>query len=108
MTATALAHLLENAAQYSPPGSPIEDQRARSEAKAWSSRFATTVPASRRRPAAPVRSLLSRRRGESTRTSGTGMGLWIVRGLLAVEQGRVWAENCPDGGARLPSWFPSP
>jgi signal transduction histidine kinase len=27
------------------------------------------------------------------------MGLWIVRGLLAVEQGRVWAENCPEGGA---------
>ncbi len=29
------------------------------------------------------------------------MGLWIVRGLLAVEQGRVWAENCPDGGAQF-------
>ena len=29
------------------------------------------------------------------------MGLWIVRGLLAVEQGRVGAENCPDGGARF-------
>ena len=35
------------------------------------------------------------------RVSGTGMGLWIVRGLLAVEQGRVWAENCPDGGAQF-------
>jgi signal transduction histidine kinase len=29
------------------------------------------------------------------------MGLWIVRGLLAAEQGRVWAENCQDGGARF-------
>jgi signal transduction histidine kinase len=29
------------------------------------------------------------------------MGLWIVRGLLAVEHGRVWAENCPDGGAQF-------
>ena len=29
------------------------------------------------------------------------MGLWIARGLLAVEQGRVWAENCPDGGAQF-------
>jgi signal transduction histidine kinase len=35
------------------------------------------------------------------RASGTGMGLWIVRGLLAVEQGRVWAENCPDDGAQF-------
>ena len=33
------------------------------------------------------------------RTSGTGMGLWIVRGLLAAVRGRVWAENRPDGGA---------
>jgi signal transduction histidine kinase len=37
----------------------------------------------------------------TARTSGTGMGLWIARGLLAAEQGRVWAENCPDGGARF-------
>ena len=29
------------------------------------------------------------------------MGLWIARGLLAVEHGRVWAENCPDGGAQF-------
>jgi len=29
------------------------------------------------------------------------MGLSIVRGLLAVEHGRVWAENCDDGGARF-------
>ena len=29
------------------------------------------------------------------------MGLAIVRGLLAVERGRVWAENCSDGGARF-------
>jgi two-component system sensor histidine kinase KdpD len=34
-------------------------------------------------------------------TSGTGMGLSITRGLLAVERGRIWAENCPDGGAQF-------
>ena len=33
------------------------------------------------------------------RTSGTGMGLAIVRGLVAAAGGRVWAENAPDGGA---------
>ena len=42
-------------------------------------------------------------RGDAARAraSGTGMGLWIARGLLAVEGGRVWAENCADGGARF-------
>ena len=29
------------------------------------------------------------------------MGLWIARGLLAAEQGRIWAENRPDGGAEF-------
>jgi signal transduction histidine kinase len=34
-----------------------------------------------------------------TRASGTGLGLWIARGLLAAAQGRIWAENDPAGGA---------
>jgi signal transduction histidine kinase len=29
------------------------------------------------------------------------MGLAITRGLLAVQGGRVWAENMPAGGARF-------
>ena len=33
--------------------------------------------------------------------SGTGVGLAITRGLLAAEGGRVWAEDCVDGGARF-------
>jgi len=33
--------------------------------------------------------------------SGTGMGLSIARGLLAVERGRIWAENGRDGGAQF-------
>ena len=40
------------------------------------------------------------------RASGTGMGLWIVRGLLSVERGRVWAENRPDGGAQFTMMVP--
>jgi hypothetical protein len=40
-------------------------------------------------------------RTAKTRASGTGMGLWIVRGLLAAERGRVWAENDRDGGAQF-------
>ena len=35
------------------------------------------------------------------RVSGTGMGLSIARGMLAAESGRIWAENCGDGGAQF-------
>jgi K+-sensing histidine kinase KdpD len=35
------------------------------------------------------------------------MGLSIARGLLAAEQGRVWAENCADGGARFTIAIPA-
>ena len=33
--------------------------------------------------------------------SGTGMGLAIARGMLAVEGGRISVENCAGGGARF-------
>jgi signal transduction histidine kinase len=42
-----------------------------------------------------------------TRASGTGMGLSIARGLLAVERGRIWAANCSDGGAEFTMVVPS-
>jgi signal transduction histidine kinase len=29
------------------------------------------------------------------------MGLAIARGLLTAQGGRIWAENCSDGGARF-------
>jgi signal transduction histidine kinase len=29
------------------------------------------------------------------------MGLWIAKGLVGAVQGRIWVENCADGGARF-------
>jgi two-component system sensor histidine kinase KdpD len=100
LTATALAHLLENAAQYSSPGSPIElSVTVSSEGLAVKVRDHGSGIA----PADLPRLFGRFYRGSaaSARTSGTGMGLWIVRRLLSVENGRVWGENCPDGGAQF-------
>ena len=41
------------------------------------------------------------------RRSGTGMGLAIARGLLAVERGQITAENCADGGASFTILVPA-
>jgi two-component system sensor histidine kinase KdpD len=105
LTATALAHLLENAAQYTPTGSRIhvtvtlEDE-------------GLTIQVRDHGPGVPPADLphlfgrFFRGAGAKARVSGTGMGLWIVRGLLAAEHGRVWAENCPEGGAQFTMVLP--
>jgi two-component system, OmpR family, sensor histidine kinase KdpD len=100
LTASALAHLLENAAQYTPPGSTITvTTRLNDEGLAIEVRDSGPGIA-----AADLPHLFERFYPGSAakmRASGTGMGLWIVRGLLAAEHGRVWAENSPQGGAQF-------
>jgi two-component system, OmpR family, sensor histidine kinase KdpD len=100
LTATALAHLLENAGQYAPPGSPIHVQASIMD-------DGVMIQVRDHGPGiapADLPHLFERfYRGDAARTraAGTGMGLWIARGLLAVERGRIWAENCADGGAQF-------
>lgn len=100
LTASALAHLLENAAQYAPEGSAIE-------VTAGLTGGALVASVRDHGPgiaAADLPHLFERfyRGGAArARTSGTGMGLWIARGFLAAQHGRVWAENVADGGARF-------
>src|SRR5262245_25227885 len=99
LTAAALAHLLDNAAKYSPPSAPIEVDASLADGD-------LVIAVRDHGPgvsAADLPRLFDRfyRGAQTSRVSGTGMGLSIVRGLLAVERGRVWAENCPEGGARF-------
>jgi two-component system sensor histidine kinase KdpD len=100
ITSAALAHLLENAAQYSPEGTAITvDARADEQG--------LTVTVRDEGPgivAADLPHLFeSFYRGREARrhSIGTGMGLAISRGILAAEDGRVWAENRPGGGAQF-------
>jgi signal transduction histidine kinase len=98
LTSAALAHLLENAGQYSPPGSTIAVRVAVAPAElqiAVRDRGVGIAPED-------LEHLFERfYRGVDARQQrfGTGMGLAITRGLLAAEGGRVWAENHPDRGA---------
>ena len=100
LTEAALAHLLENAARYSPADRPIT-VTARAE------REGLRVTVQDQGPGLDPGELdhLFERfyRGHAARRSsfGTGMGLAITRGLLAAAAGRVWAENAPSGGARF-------
>jgi len=99
LTSAGVAHLLDNAAKYSPSGAPIDVDASIADGELVVSVRDHGSGIS----AADMPRLFERfYRGTQTgRVTGTGMGLSIVRGLLAVEQGRVWAENCSDGGARF-------
>lgn len=107
LTSAALAHLLENAAQYSTAGSSITVSHEVSDQG-----LLMTVDDEGRgiSPADGERLFEPFYRGEQgpRHSSGTGMGLAIARGLLAAEHGRVWAENRPAGGARFSILVPAP
>jgi two-component system, OmpR family, sensor histidine kinase KdpD len=106
VTAAALSQLLENAARYSPYGSPIQvDALVTDAGLTIAVRDHGTGIAPSDLPHVFERFY----RGASAKAdrSGTGMGLAIARGLLAVEQGNVSAENCPDGGARFTILVPA-
>ena len=98
MTASALAHVIENAGQYAPADSVIT-------ITAMVNADGLTLSVRDRGPGlapADLPRLFERfYRGTTvaSHTSGTGMGLSIARGLLAAQQGRIWGENHPDGGA---------
>jgi two-component system sensor histidine kinase KdpD len=97
LTSTALARLLENAAAYSPAGSPV-DVTIRLEGDGLELAVRDHGPG-----VAPsdMPSLFDRffRGRAAAGIPGTGMGLAIARGLLAAEHGNVWADNHADGGA---------
>lgn len=100
LTAAALAHLLENAAQYAPP-----DSRISIDARLVNDELVIQVgdegPGLSASDLPHLFDRFYRGSAAGMRKSGTGMGLWIVRGLLALEKGRVWAENRRTGGAQF-------
>jgi two-component system, OmpR family, sensor histidine kinase KdpD len=95
-----VANLVENAVKYTPPETPIHLSASQVDG-AVELRVDDEGPGI---PPQEVDRIFEKFvRGSSTRASkaGTGLGLAICRGIVEAHGGRIWAENRPDGGARL-------
>ena len=100
LTSAALAHVLENAAQYSPAGSTITVDTSLAADELHISVMDSGIGIAE----ADLERVFERfYRGDRAREErfGTGMGLAIARGLLAAENGRVWATNNSAAGATV-------
>jgi two-component system sensor histidine kinase KdpD len=92
-----LINLLENAAKYTPPGSPIE-------LSAHQEKDALVVEVADRGPGIPqdlVDKIFEKfyRLPREGGGGGAGLGLAICRGIAEAHGGRIWAQNRDGGGA---------
>lgn len=97
-------NLLSNAAKYSPNGGEI---RVESEEDAKGITF-RVVDRGVGIPAHEVPRLFEpfERLPETAATEGTGLGLWLTRGLVEAHGGRIWVESVAGRGSVFSIWLP--
>lgn len=94
-----LCNLLENAAKYTPPGSPIHIAARAQDSEmqvAISDRGSGVPPAERQR----IFEKFTRGHSESA-TPGVGLGLAVCRAILEAHRGRIWVDSDANTGARF-------
>lgn len=99
----ALGNILDNAARHTPRGTEIELE-ARPLEDGVEIRVADRGPGL----VAGEESLVFDKfyRGPAGRTGGAGLGLAVVRGIIEVHGGRVWAERREGGGSVFHIFLP--
>jgi two-component system sensor histidine kinase KdpD len=100
-----LVNLFDNAAKYTPPGSPLE-------IKAASDGRVVTLELSDRGPGLPLgseqRVFEKFYRGGPAGVRGVGLGLPICKAIVEAHGGTISARNAPGGGAEFRFTLPLP
>ena len=100
-----LRHLLENAVKYSPAGRPITIQAAMGNHRLLIS-VTDDGPGIESEDRPFIFEKFFRGRQQQSQVTGTGMGLAIVRAILAAHGGGIDVASAPQGGARFTFWLP--
>ncbi len=107
LLAEVLYSLIDNAAKYSPAGSPIRISARRAEDEMillMVEDQGRGVPAHMRER---IFDKFFRVASEANQPSGLGMGLSIARGIVAAHGGRIWIEDGAQGsGTRVQLLIP--
>ena len=98
-----LVNLLENAAKYTPAGTPVlvAARRGKDAVEVVVADHGPGLP-----PGEETRIFEKFYRAETGRGGGAGLGLTICKGIVAAHGGRIWAVNCNGGGAAFHSTLP--
>jgi two-component system sensor histidine kinase KdpD len=99
LMAQVVINLLENALKYSPPdgliivGGRVRENRVEIE-------VADQGPGV---PPAQLGQIFNKffRLKRTEEASGTGLGLAISKGIVDAHEGKIWAENRPEGGFKI-------
>ncbi len=103
-----LTNLLDNADKYSPPDTPIlvEVRADQNEVTVAVRDFGGGLPDNDTERV--FEKFYRADSSDSQRVYGYGLGLYVCRCLMQIQNGRIWAENHPDGGSvfmfSLPAW----
>lgn len=101
----ALVNIVDNALKYSSPDTPVEidARRLDTEVEIRVRDYGVGIPPE------DLEHVFDKfyrvRRPDST--TGTGLGLAIAKGIIEAHGGRIWAENCPDGGTIVTLTLPA-
>lgn len=99
--AEVLANLLDNADKYSPPEAAVEVEVRATEREVVLSVLDAGPGLSEGDLDRVFDKFYRAERGDSQRSYGYGLGLYVCRRLIEAQDGRIWAENRSEGGARF-------